>query len=385
MSGMTVPGHALPVGTHGGAHLGEGSGKGGLVAGKLSPGQPVLAEPLYTVVDSSTTLSDAAKDISRFMGQFRADLLDGKRLADLKMRTEAEGERPNREEALAFLSGARLLTDPQALEQVIRTFQSTTGNPREFAREHAQDPAAQYMLLMLALIDAQEKGLPDETLEGLREAVADLELFAGPSIRASRNTLEVAGEYSASAAEVAVFQGAYQDLVLGEGSLSRTFAALMQRLGGPQGDDLQRGLRSMVTALGADIAASRPSTDPRRLQSLIQDLYHLQVATTVLDSARDLATTLKARSPQATAWPASELTQEMVVVTGEKWVAAKRFTELAERFGIQDIDAKITFQTAVKGMLHQLPVQIFADTEARQTVLAAVQEALDQVIDEEDA
>jgi len=365
--------------------LGEGGHKGGVVAGKLSPGQNALAEPLYTIVDSSATLSEAAKDISRFMGQFRADLLDGKRLTDLKMHTESEAGRPDREAALSFLAGAKVLTDPQALEQAIRALQSTTGNPREFARQHSQDPATQYMLLMLALLEGQEQGLSDDALEGLREAVADLELSAGPQIRASLNTVSVASEYGANAAEVAVFQGAYQDLVLGESSLSRTFSALIERLGGAQGDDLQRGLQSMVAALGADIAASRPSTDPRRLQSLIQDLYHLQVATTVLDGARDLAATLQARNQSGSALRPVELMKEMVTLSGEKWVASQRFTQLAERFDLQQTEGKITFQTAVKGMLQQLPVQVFSDSEARQAVLSAAQEALDQAIDEEDA
>jgi len=381
MNSISSPGLSPAVGSQ----LGEGGHKGGVVAGKLSPGQTALAEPLYTIVDSSATLSEAAKDISRFMGQFRADLLDGKRLTDLKMHTEGEADRPDREAALSFLAGAKVLTDPQALEQTIRALQSTTGNLREFARQHSQDPATQYMLLMLALLEGQEQGLSDDALEGLREAVADLELSAGPQIRASLNTVSVASEYGANAAEVAVFQGAYQDLVLGESSLSRTFSALIERLGGAQGDDLQRGLQGMVAALGADIAASRPSTDPRRLQSLIQDLYHLQVATTVLDGARDLAATLQARNQSGSALRPVELMKEMVTLSGEKWVASQRFTQLAERFDLQQTEGKITFQTAVKGMLQQLPVQVFSDSEARQAVLSAAQEALDQAIDEEDA
>ena len=137
--------------------------------------------------------------------------------------------------------------------------------------------------------------------------------------------------------------------------------------------------------MGADIAASRPSTDPRRLQSLIQDLYHLQVATTVLDGARDLAATLQARNQSGSALRPVELMKEMVTLSGEKWVASQRFTQLAERFDLQQTEGKITFQTAVKGMLQQLPVQVFSDSEARQAVLSAAQEALDQAIDEEDA
>jgi len=77
--------------------------------------------------------------------------------------------------------------------------------------------------------------------------------------------------------------------------------------------------------------------------------------------------------------------KEMVTLSGEKWVASQRFTQLAERFDLQQTEGKITFQTAVKGMLQQLPVQVFSDSEARQAVLSAAQEALDQAIDEEDA
>jgi type III secretion protein W len=233
------------------------------------------------------------------------------------------------------------------------------------------------------LADAQKNGLPTDVVERLQDAIADLEMEAGPQIRAGLNSMATAGAHGRDAGEVAAFQSTYRDVVLGDASLAQTLNLVIERLGGPQGEDFSRGLQGLIKALGADLSAARPSTDANRLQALVQDLYQLEVAATVLDGCRELSATLATKHGQSGMEPVA-LMKDLVTVTGERWVGAARFTAMAERFNLQDVGAQIAFHTATKAMVREMPPKVFPDQEARQAVIDAAQGALDAAIDKEE-
>lgn len=79
-----------------------------------------------------------------------------------------------------------------------------------------------------------------------------------------------------------------------------------------------------------------------------------------------------------------ELTREIVGLTAERWVSADRLTNLAERMGARDAAVQVAFLGAVRGMLMDLPVKIFPDTDAREALLKAAQAALDRAIEREE-
>ena len=74
------------------------------------------------------------------------------------------------------------------------------------------------------------------------------------------------------------------------------------------------------------------------------------------------------------------LMQDLVTLTGDKWVSALQFSAMADRWGVKELRARITFITAIKTLLRGMPVKVFADSDARQSLLNAVQEALDREI-----
>lgn len=81
---------------------------------------------------------------------------------------------------------------------------------------------------------------------------------------------------------------------------------------------------------------------------------------------------------------AFDLMKELVEITGEKWVGASRFTALADRWELTDAQARITFLTGVRKLLRDMPVKVFQDTDLRDAILQAAQEALDSAIDVEE-
>ena len=189
--------------------------------------------------------------------------------------------------------------------------------------------------------------------------------------------------FSAAAATfptwVEQFQATYRDIVLGEASLARTLDLALQRFGS---QDVGRGLKSLIGALGQDLAATRPSTDASRLQSLLTDMYHLEVAATVLESCGELSDKLAGQGEKPL--DSSKLMRDMVGLTGEKWVSESRFTKLAQDHGVQTPTGAIAFLNGTRGMLRDLPVQIYADADTRQNLMNALQGALDTAIDAEE-
>ena len=219
-----------------------------------------------------------------------------------------------------------------------------------------------------------------EALAALREALDDLEMEHGPRIRADANTIAAAGEGARGSADVAQFQATYRDVVLGNPSLAGTLKLALERFGD---GDFAAGLSRLIQALGQDLAAARPSGDPTRLQNLVQDLYHLGVAATVLDASRELHAKIGEQHGALSGSPVA-LMQDLVGISAEKWVSGNRFTALAEKFGATGVEAQIHFLTGIKLLMRDLPVKVFVDADQRQTIFQAAQDALDAAIDRED-
>lgn len=334
---------------------------------------------LASVKDEASVLADAAEEISLH----HSEKAEQKHFSERECKAEQPLAVLQAQEIMDYLQACQAFDDPQKLVALAKRMQSSQENPRELARQQSRDPAQQYMLLQYALQDGERGGAAPEALEELRDALADLEMESGPRIRAAINTMGTAGEYAHSAEDIARFQATYQDVVLGHPTLAQTLQLVLERLGGPGGEDFTRGLQGLIQALGTDLSSTRPSQDANRLQALIQDLYQLEVTATVLDGCKELNAALGARFGAKGFEPVA-LMKELVAISGEKWVSASRFTGLADKLGVTDVGARIRFQTAVKAMVRELPVKVFADADVRQNILNAVQEALDQAIDQEE-
>lgn len=364
----------------------EGNALAGSMGAGAAPAQPSPARTgqfrgeQVLVKETASVLADAAEEISLH----HAEKVESKRFAQRECRADQQHSALAQvEEIQRYLETVNAFDDPDKLAALVKRMQSSQSHPRELARQHARDPAHQYALLQHALQDGEAHGAPADALDELRDAIADLELAAGPQIRAGFASIGAASSFARTAREVQAFQATYQDVVLGDASLSQTLRLAVDRLGGADGENLARGLQGLILALGTDLAAARPSTDAARLQALIQDLYQLEVAATVLDNCRNLAATLAEKHATTGVRPV-ELMKELISVSGEKWVGATRFTGLAERMGVRDTGAQIAFFTGLKFMVKDLPVKVFSDADSRQTVINASQEALDAAIDKEE-
>ncbi|MET1114138.1 MAG: type III secretion system gatekeeper subunit SctW [Comamonas sp.] len=326
--------------------------------------------------DVDSMLANAAEEIS----MHHAEKAESKHSSERKKEAHEPMEVMDAEAIMAYMDAAQGFEDAEQLVQLAKRMLSGQGDPAQHARQAFGEPTQQFMALQYALQQGEREGVAGDVLEALHDALLDLEMAHGPAIRADINTIGTAAQAGASRADVAQFQSTYRDVVLGESSLAATLKMALERFGDK---DFAAGLQRLTQALGQDLSAARPSTAPARLQSLVQDLYHLEVTATVLDGCRALQAELATRHGVDDMSPVA-LMRGLVDVSAEKWVSAQRFTGLSQSCGAGEPQPQILFMTRVKALLREMPVQVFVDAEQRQTVFNAAQEALDKAIDLEE-
>lgn len=298
---------------------------------------------------------------------------------------EIEAELPlqimRAEQIRDYLDSAQSFRDPSVLVNLAKRMIDAQAGPLQLARQATDDPTEQFLLLQFALQQGEAQGAPAERLAALREAVATLEFEAGPQVYAGLNSIDAAVQFGNSPDTIRGFQNTYREVVLAAANLAQALDVILGRFGE---QDFERGLTSLLKALGADLAAARPSIAPERLQTLLQDIYQLEVVNTLLDETASLARTLSERHGIARFAPTTFI-KSLVGLTCERWVVAQNFLRIPNDLAIALLAAKIELMVQAQRVLRELPMKIFSDAEARRALLDAGQEALDQLIDEEDA
>lgn len=331
------------------------------------------------VQDTATSVLDSAKEEITATGSEKAEAR--KSLSERRIGTDRQLPVQSLEEIKAYLDAMKRGDEQSKLEEFAKAvLQRKGGNPREQARQAFDDPTDQFVALQFALGQAQASGADPDLIADLQDAIDELEEDHGPRIWSGLNSAQAAAAFATTAAEASQFRGTYRDVVLGAEGLAKTLDLLVERHGA---QSLPTIVPSLIQALGDDLAALRPSREPEHLQAVLQDLYHLEVAVTVLDGAKELSTALATRHGMAPFDPVA-LMKETIALTGERWVSASRFNGLADKLGVSDPTARIQFLTGMKNLLRELPVKVFPDPDARQTLINAVQEALDAAIDVEE-
>lgn len=362
---------------------------GGIASGLPSSEQPadfdaeqsqtqtgvLMGEHTVVLKDGTVSLEDSAEEIGLYM----EEVTETKHHSERRIKPSRTMVLMQPAEIIEMLEQGHDPDTQAKLEVLVAKLLTGHALPRREASQAFEDVSQQYLALQYALHKGEQEGASVERLESLRDALSDLEIDSGPQIRAGLNSLGSASAFASDAAGVQTFQNTYRDIVLGENSLSKTLGLALERFGGK---DVARGLQQLIAALGQDLSSTRPSTSPNRLQALTTDLYHLQVAATVLEGCTDLSSSLQAKELGA---PDSErLMRDLVHLTGEKWLDQSRMSSLTQQHGISSPEGCVSFLSGVKFLLRELPIQVFLDNDARQATLDAVQDALDIAIDEED-
>lgn len=338
----------------------------------------LLAGEQVRVKDAISLLEDAREEIS----MHHSEKVEAKEFGEREISAHRPIRKMHVEQIDAYLQASKRFPEGRDLAELVKRLQAHN-RPGELAQSQSRTPAHRFALLYAALHDARRRGLSADVVERLEEALEDLEWASRDEITAGLNSAHAAAEFGVTAERVETFQQTYADIVLGEHTLAQTLLVVLRRLTDAQGQDFRKGLKALLNALGADLKAAHSSTDPVRLQALVQDVYHLEVAGTVLEECITLAATL-ARRFGIDGVPPRELMQELVALTAERWLLPSRLRAMAERFGAAALLARIAFFTGSKAALRKMPVKVFADADTRLDVIDCLQSALDEAVAEEE-
>ncbi len=279
----------------------------------------------------------------------------------------------------------------KSLVQVARN----QGNLLQAASERFSDPSKQYLALAAAIHEASQDPGARLELEVLRDALATLEEQQNKEIRAGLNTLDAAAEYGPHAEDGDTFRAAYRDAVFGEGTLAENFKVLLDRFGD---QSFESGTALLLKALAADLSAMRPSLEPIRLNAILQDVYQLQAAGTMLARCRALCERL-AREFLLRLKPI-DLTKELVKLTTELPATEWTFTDMTRRYKItrkpkkdeedeaeeeeEDDEVKenklVAFLGGIMTALRAMPPKLFPTDDHRLNAITAVQGSLDKIL-----
>ena len=354
----------------------QGDNARGLDRGGGARGRGEFEGMLIEVEDEAMLITESAEELSLF----NSSKAESKNAAERKKDTMRSLERMSKDEVAECMEASETFENAEEEAMFAHLMLAGRQDPGRLARQKFGRASDQFLALQYALNKGEEEGADGEVLDAIREALDDLDMEAGPQIRADLNTLGAASEGMGSKEELQEFQQTYTDIVLGEPTLVGTLSLALSRFG-PK--DFAVGMDRLVKALGQDVAAARSSCDPTRLQNLIQDLYHLRVVATVLDSAKELFAQLAARHGSL-GGDAVALTKELVTLSSEKWVAGSRFATLVEKQGARTTEAQIHMLTGLKSLMRSMPERVFVDADQRQGVLNALQDALDKAIEREE-
>lgn len=339
-------------------------------AGALG-GERVQAKDLQSI------LSDAREEIGMIVGE----KIEARNHEKLEIGAEERAPDMKIEAINAYLEAVRHENSADEIASIVRRLR-TSPHPRLAAGRESSRPGTQYALLQRAAQEASVDRVAEE-VERLQDALADLYRDRRDEIHADLNSAEAGSEFAPTTQGVAAYQAAYCDIVFGKGTLADTLTLVLRRLVGLEGKDFGEALKSLLHALGADLRATRPSTGSIRLQALIQDIYHLEVAGTVLETCVKLSFELASRF-QLTGVVPKELMQDLVAMTNDRWLTPQRLRELAAKFGVQVLLARIAFHSGTKNALSKMPVKVFPDAEVRRAMLDTAQQVLDDAVTEEE-
>ena len=252
-------------------------------------------EAVKVMDTGKSVLQDAAEEIT----MSHSDKAESKKLDERKGKVQSSMDLQKLEEIVKYLEQMHGEKGKEKLEDTAKRILERKGEgskPRDEARRSFQDVTEQFFALSYAARRGEELGADADRMDQIHEAILELGEDFGPKIRAGMAAAAGAREAAIGADGAAQFRETYRDVVLGEADLAKTFDTVLERHGLA---DFPRIVPGLIKSLGEDLQAVRPSREPERMQAILQDLYNLEVAITILDSAKALAESMQRRQQQA--------------------------------------------------------------------------------------
>ncbi|MBC05426.1 type III secretion system gatekeeper subunit SctW [Thalassospira sp.] len=323
----------------------------------------------------TSMIADAAEEMTFAASEKE----EAKGIQERTVKQAASRQIPTVEKINEYIQTANEAFDQGKLEQLIAKLRSGT-NPFEAASAFG-DITDQYAALSSAYHELEAEGGFDDILEQLQDAIEELDDDFGPDIRAGFNIASTASLFGAGNSErTQSFRDCYRGLIEEGQTLAQSFSGICERFGR---DELPNAVEKLLRAVGDDLSAQGPSSEPVLLKSLIDELYAVEVIGTGLEQCDMLSENMERRFGCDSVEPVAVM-QGLLDIAAAGWTTKDSFNRLLNDSGVAETEAQIGFLQEIKTVVREMPLRAFADQEAKDKVMMALQESLDDVIEREE-
>lgn len=267
------------------------------------------------------------------------------------------------------------------------------------------DPSVRFAVAkaMSSDLSGEGGGSQDELCEHLEQYSARLEEEHGPAIAAGNNISEVVNETVAerpdNAGDVRNFYrqtvcnykapaDAYQFIATNLSNFSgeHSVAGGVPAVDSPDFDKrLEVALDFLTRGLAADLAAAKPSGEPAQLREVVDGLQQVRFLGNAHVTCRQLLLKFHNSTDSRVPVEPYRLMSGMLGAVKSDRISDSDFTNLTMSFHLPPLEPSINFMTQFRDIVRNLPARVYEKPESRERVLDAMQKAIDQFIDEEEA
>ena len=140
----------------------------------------------------------------------------------------------------------------------------------------------------------------------------------------------------------------------------------------------------MIEALEADLSSRGPSIDPPMLKEIIDDLYGVQVLKNAAMDLERLSDQMERIFHHRPILTPEDMAQKLFALKEERLISPRMFFAMLDKNGITRTDEKIFFLREFREVARRLPEKAYREGEDRGRFLDAMQQALDEVMEEEE-
>lgn len=249
-------------------------------------------------------------------------------------------------------------------------------------RERFPDSSDAYAALEHALEELEKSGASSESIQVVKNAREDLFAEAGSAIRAGIQAALSAQTYGDLDSGDAL-RGLYRRVVCDFPNVNTLFDHILATYGD---DKFDQAVSFLTRTLGADMAADIPSMEKTHLESVNANLGQVRLLQSAnAQCCRVMDRWKSVHGVDGCPLNASTLLGKILALRGENFLGADNFERIATEAKPPDIGREVLFLQEVMAMIRSLPSLLFDGHSGHMKMLDAVQSAVDNAIEREDA
>ncbi|MBQ6473638.1 MAG: type III secretion system gatekeeper subunit SctW [Victivallales bacterium] len=202
----------------------------------------------------------------------------------------------------------------------------------------------------------------------------------GEAVRAGINLAQEVNARATSPEEMQDLRDMYRGEILGFSTPQQCFRSIMGTRGAA---GLQAAIEFLTAGCGADLQSATPSKSPEELRRIILDLQCVQVLKTVLDRMGALGERMATQYQQPCRMDGQAMTGKIMDFTELSYVSAGEIGGFIGECGVETLLARMDFCRELTAVFRQLSSRLFSSEQDRINLVAAAQEHLDGIVEEE--